>query len=165
MAGMSQELNQNRATKLLIYKDAVAFRVPDHWLVSKEDDDGQIAIYDDREGSGTLRPWTEEYQFDDEAARDAMAHDLHNGQSFEPLNEWTTLSQDIHSVDGVYGILWLHQWIVTIRASAKRLRVVTFTHTLDAKIEDRDDTNYELRVVDLVVRSALYLDAEPEIAT
>ena len=53
---MGEDLNESRATKVLDYEGAVFFRVPAHWSVAKEED-GQIAIYEDREGSGTLRPW------------------------------------------------------------------------------------------------------------
>lgn len=146
--------------KVLNFEDVVFFRVPIEWVVAGEEGSG-IAIYDDRQGSGTLRPWTEEYAFDDEAGRDVAAGDVHNGRPSEALDERATLSYSIHESEA----LQLHRWIVAIRKDHHRLRIVTFTHTVDAKSESDDKTAWELSIINAAVRSALYsgVDVESQI--
>lgn len=158
---ISEKLENYGATKVLNYKDAVYFRVPIKWLVASEGQD-EIAIYEDREGSGTLRPWTEEYTFDDTAPRDLAVGDLHAGRPTEVLNDRATLSYTVLDQEEDGELLRLHKWIVTIPVGDRRLRVVTFNHTVDAISESSDDANLELQVVNMAVRSALYPDANTD---
>lgn len=155
---MSEETAESGSTEIVNYKDIVFFRVPKGWLISKEQDGG-IAIYEDRDGSGTLRPWTEVYEFDATTIRDTTAHDLHDGQPTETLTERAVLSYSVHDGEENGELLQFHRWIVTVPTGAKQLRVLTFTHTVDEGNKCTEDTAWELQVVDLAVRSALYLDA------
>lgn len=144
-------------TKVLNLDDAVYFRVPIDWVVGTEED-GSVAIFDERPGSGTLRPWTAEYVYEDEAARDEAVDAVHEGRLTEPLNERTALSNFVHEVEEDGDVLRLYRWVVTVRTADNRLRVVTFTHTIDAAGEDSDETLLELQGVDFAVRGALYPD-------
>jgi hypothetical protein len=157
---MNEEPSEKRRTKVVGFKDAVYFRVLDHWVVGSEDDD-LLVIYEDRPGSGTLRVWTETYAFDDSAARDAAVNAVHATPS-EPLNERTSLSYTLLDGEEDSEALRLHQWIAMIRTGKQQLRVVTFTHTVDAATEQSDETVWELQAVELAVRSAFYQDDDPE---
>ena len=134
------------------------YGIPIDWLVGHEED-GSVVLFDDRPGSGTLRPWTEECVFEDEATRDAVADDVHEGRPVECLGERTTLSNSVHEVEQDGDGLRLHRWLVTIRTADNGLRVVTFTHTIDAANKDSDETLLELQGVDFAVRGALYPEA------
>ncbi|CAN1520123.1 hypothetical protein MCEMIH15_01061 [Caulobacteraceae bacterium] len=158
---MDEKPNNRSATQVLDYRGMVFFRVPAWWLVAMEDDD-QIVIFEDREASGTLRPWAEEYVFDDNTQRDATAHGLHEGQLTESLSEHVVLSYEVQDGEEEGEALSHHRWTVTIRVGEKLLRVVTFTFTVEPKNEGTDDTNWELQVVGLAVRSALYPDSKSE---
>lgn len=145
------------------FKDVAFLRVQRSWIVEEEEGD-LLRIYEDRPGSGTLRLWTEEYGFEDAAARDAAVNVLHASQQPEQLGERTTLSYAVHRGEDDEGALLLHQWIVGIRTGENRLRAVVFTHTVEAVQKDSEDTAWELLVVELAVRGAHYPDAvtEPE---
>jgi hypothetical protein len=153
-----KETTESGSTEIVNYKDVVFFRVPKSWLICKEHDGG-IAIYEDRDGSGTLRPWTEIYEFDDTTIRDTTAHDLHDGQPTGILTERAVLSYSVHDEEENGELLKLHRWIVTVPKGTKQLRVVTFTHTVDEENGGTEETAWELQIVDLAVRSALYADA------
>lgn len=155
---MRTETTDSGLTEVLNYKDVVFFRLPKSWLISKEHDGG-IAIYEDRDGSGTLRPWTEIYEFDDTISRDTTAHELHDGQPTEAMTERAVLSYSVHDDEKNGDLLQLHRWIVTVPTGAKQLRVVTFIHAVDEESIGTEDTAWELQVVDLAVRSALYPEA------
>jgi hypothetical protein len=152
---MGKDLSAGSATKLVELENAASIRVPAHWVVGVEDEGG-IAIYDDRPGSGTLRPWTEEYAFNSTAERDATADDVHDGQPSEPLGERATLSYTVLDGQEDGEMLRFHRWIVAIRKGENRLRVVTFTHTVEPTIEDSDDTAFELQLISLAVRGGFY---------
>ena len=145
-------------TKVLNVDDAVYFRVPIDWVVGNEED-GSIVIFDQRPGSGTLRPWTKEFVYDDDAARDEAAIDVHEGRPTETLNDRTTLSNFVFDAEEDRDTLRLYRWVVTVRIDDSRLRVVTFTHTIEAAGENSDETLLELQSIDFAVRGALYPDA------
>jgi hypothetical protein len=152
---MGEKHRENGATKVLNFADAAFLRLPIDWVVVGEEGGG-IAIYEDRPGSGTLRPWTEEFAFDDPAIRDAAADDVHGGKPFDKLNEKTTLSYSINESEEAEVALQLHTWIIAVRKNDSRLQVVTFTHTVDAGSESRNDTDGELWIIAEAIRGALY---------
>lgn len=152
------------ATQVVNFEEVAYFRVPSHWTLRSEEDGGLI-LFEDRPGSGTLRLWTEEYVFADAAARDLAAGEVHNGLAIEPLSEGARLSYAVHDENEGGEVLRLHQWILAIHKGADRLRVITFTHTIEAAREASDDAAWELQVVTLAVRNAFYPDAASEAAT
>jgi hypothetical protein len=141
--------------------DAVYFRAPVDWVVTDEDGTG-IAIFADRPGSGTLRPWTEIYDFDDMHGRDAAAEQLHDSVPCERLGERTTLSYTVIDRQENGEEIRLHKWLVAIQVGERRLRVVTFIHTVEAEQEGSEETEGELLAVELAVRGALFPDAVAE---
>jgi hypothetical protein len=152
------------ATQVVNFEEVAYFRVPSDWILGREEDGG-LLLFEDRPGSGTLRLWTEEYVFADAAARDLAAGEVHDGLATEPLSERARLSYDVHDGDEGGQVLRLHQWILAIHKGANRLRVITFTHTIEAGREASGDATWELQVVTLAVRNAFYPDAASESAT
>ncbi len=163
---MDEKLNNGSATKVLDYKGMVFFRVPAWWLVGTElvgtEEDEQIVIFEDREGSGTLRPWAEEYAFDDTSKRDATADKLHDDQLTETLKEGVVRSYEVQDGEEEGEALKHHRWTITIRVGEKLLRVVIFTFTVDPNNEGSEDADWELQVVELAIRGAFYPDTASE---
>ena len=154
---MGENIQANGATIVFNFEDIAFFRIPIAWIVGTEPD-GSIVIYEKREGSGTLRPWTEEYIFGDIVGADPIGA-IHNGVPYESLGEGVTLSYNIFDVEEDGEPLCLHQWLVVIQKAEGRLRLVTFTHTIEAENKCTADTDWELTVVNLAVRGALYPEA------
>lgn len=161
---MDEKLNKSSATKVLDYKGMVFFRVPAWWTVAMDDDE-QIAIFEDREGSGTLRPWAEEYAFDDTTKRDAIGDNLHEGLLTESLNEHVVLSYETQDGEEDGEALKHHRWLVAIRVGEKLLRVVTFSFIVDREHEGTEDTGWELQAVGLAIRGAFYPNSISEALT
>lgn len=152
---MSEDRDLANATKIVDFEEVAFFRIPNHWVVEKEEGSG-LAVYDDRPGSGTLRIWAEEFTFEDAAQRNSAIAVVHEGGMPATLGENATLSHSVHTGEENGELLRAHQWIVAVRSAPKGLRIVTFTYTIEEVNAGGEGAAWEIQVVDMAVRGAHY---------
>ena len=144
----------NPKLKTINYRGGVVvFRIPASWR-EEYDPEGGGTFYEDKPNSGTLRLNVLSFESTSEENWEQAVGRVFPAGSFELLPSGLNLRQYMLPGEENDEILHIHRWEIAIPIPPKRFNLVCFAHTIIAGQESTPIIAAELKLVDLLVRSA-----------